>query len=213
MRIRRCRGIGAAEDIGEVLHIVHRRSIVYRHHTHSSLNKLVMPKGTDSFDPRDSAGIYWLECSSCQGWDIFENSGIPGPYNARTALKAKFTCRYCMISKRLDSLVFEFNKFSTKFNVADVDQWSDVVRNLPNEIKANKDQISKLADSTKLINDQIISVKDSIAKSSVSANTDILSAQQLRQASTECLEVENRKLSLVVAGLPDRGNDVADFIA
>src|SRR5206468_1139494 len=170
------------------------------------------PKGPVVRDPRDSVGIIWLECSDCAGWDIYENAGIPGPYDPKTALKAKFICKHCRSSATIDKLLADFNKLSDKFKGVDIDKWSDVVRKLPIEIKANKDLIGKLSENNKTITDEITIVKDSLAKSATSPFTDCLSALQLRQASTEVAEVEIRKLSLVISGLPDKGNDIADFV-
>ena len=45
-----------------------------------------------------------------------------------------------------------------------------------------------------------------------SISTGSLSALQLRQSTSELLDVESRKLSLVVFGLPEGGKDVEDLL-
>jgi DNA integrity scanning protein DisA with diadenylate cyclase activity len=76
---------------------------------------------------------------------------MKGHYNEQTALKYKFTCRFCQVSRKLDNLLLEFNKLKTQFNVAEIETRTDVVKNIPKEIKANMDQINKLARNNQLI--------------------------------------------------------------
>src|SRR5437899_10745035 len=96
-------------------------------------------KGVVILDPQDCVGIRWIQCSQCKGWDIYENTGIPGPYDAQATAKVKFTCRSCKIGLRIDNLCQELDKFNTRFPSAEVDTWKDVVKKLPIELKANRD--------------------------------------------------------------------------
>ena len=35
----------------------------------------------------ENVGIYWLTCDGCNGWEIFENTGIAGQYDEKTDKK------------------------------------------------------------------------------------------------------------------------------
>lgn len=169
-----------------------------------------MTKGSSEHDSNINLGVYWLECSSCRGWEIFENTGLPGPYNEKIARKAKFSCKLCAINKKIDAFFSELNKIRTQLASANLDSWADMAKKIPTEIKESRDKIVELCDNNCRLISEISSVKESISKSSHTENT--LSAPQLRQASSEVLDIENRKLSLVIAGLPEKGSDITDFI-
>ena len=49
--------------------------------------------------------LNWIQCDSCQSWELFENSGLGGKFDGKALGSVKFDCRYCRIEKRVEGLV------------------------------------------------------------------------------------------------------------
>lgn len=162
--------------------------------------------------PDDSVGIFWLTCKSCNGWDIFENTGLPGPYNEKACKKASFTCRYCKLKRQLDDLCNDLHTIKNQINKVDVEKWCDVVKKLPDDLKETKDQMDKLfLNHHNRLDSEIAGVKATISVLGASEDKS-LTAPQLRQVTSEMKEIEARKHNLIISGLPESEDDVDDFI-
>src|SRR5437867_1638498 len=74
------------------------------------------------------------------------------------------------------------------------------------------DNRNALEESCKSLKDELSSIKANISNGNASISTGSLSALQLRQSTSELLDVESRKLNLVVSGLPEGGKDVEDLL-
>jgi hypothetical protein len=49
--------------------------------------------------------LNWIQCDKCQGWDLFENSGIGGKFNEKVLCSVKFDCRLCRMERCVDGVV------------------------------------------------------------------------------------------------------------
>ena len=144
-------------------------------------------KGKDA-SREESVGLNWLACDVCSGWDIFENTGITGPYNEKLAQKTSFTCRHCKIIQRLDDLTTQVSKLQTQLTKADIEKWSDVVKKIPAEVKEHTDKV--MAENKTRMEAELANIKsNSHTRDSVDIDQ-TLSAPQLRQATSEMHEVE-----------------------
>jgi hypothetical protein len=104
----------------------------------------------------EDVGINWIQCDSCTRWEIYENSGLAGPYDEDKVGVAKFECRFCGLSRHLEdsrneitSLNKKINQLETKVaelvkNSVDMKAWTDVVKEIPREIKDNKEKVGKV---------------------------------------------------------------------
>src|SRR2546425_865098 len=99
--------------------------------------------------PAEDVGIFWLSCDGCQRWELFENTGLPGPYDEMKVKKAKFTCQFCIITGKLEAALSEIGSLSNKIvkletgiaaNKENEKKWSDIVRGVPADLKANQDR-------------------------------------------------------------------------
>ena len=151
------------------------------------------PKTTREAGPSDDVGINWLECDMCSSWDIYENTGLLGPYSAVLAKKASYVCRYCKLSGRVEEMFHQIDKIAAQLGTAPGDRsWSDTVKTFPIELQATKDEMNKLLDDNcKSLKDELSSIKVNISSSSSSNPTGTLSAPQLRQATSQLLDVES----------------------
>ena len=155
------------------------------------------PKNTKEAGPSDSLGLNWVECDLCGGWEIFENTGISGPFSAGLAKKIKYVCRFCSLSAKIEELGLKLNKISSLFDQAPSGStWSDIVQ--AKDLASTKDEVNKiLVDSCSSIQNEIKLIKVDLAKAGPSSSTNVLSAPQLSQATSEMLDVESRKLNVV----------------
>lgn len=62
-------------------------------------------QGLDKSSPAGANGVNrggnkenWVQCDKCQGWELFENSGIGGRFDQTRISKVKFQCRMCGVS-------------------------------------------------------------------------------------------------------------------
>lgn len=176
-------------------------------------NKKGRAKGGVWDDPAASVGLNWLACDTCSGWEIFENSGLPGPYNEKEVNKVKFTCRHCKVLKRIDDLFKEIADVrNNKLPDEDLKKWSDVVKRLPGEIQETRENADRIEAANQRMQTEIGLVKASINTNPIPVVDTTLTATQLRQATKEIQEVEARKLNVVVSGLEEGGDDKTRFI-
>jgi len=146
------------------------------------------PKTTREAGPSDDVGINWLECDMYSSWDIYENTGLLGPYSAVLAKKASYVCRYCKLSGRVEEMFHQINKIAAQLGSS----WGGAVKTFPIELQATKDEMNKLLDDNcKSLKDELSSIKVNISSSSSSNPTGTLSAPQLRQATSQLLDVES----------------------
>src|SRR6267154_126142 len=171
------------------------------------------PKAAKDSVPSDDVGLNWVECDLCSCWEVFENSGIAGSFSASLAKKANFVCRMCVLRGKLDELTNQLNKIAALVDLTpNAQSWIDVVK--ANDLLSTKEEMNKiLNENCSSIKYELNLIKVNLAKTSPPSTTTTLSAPQLRQATSEMLDVESRKLNLVVSGLPEGLQDTADLIS
>lgn len=87
---------------------------------------------------------------------------------------------------------------------------SDVVKSIPNQLQEAKKLVDNLLDnSIQCLENEIATFKASTVTNAPHA---MLSAPQLKQATSEMKDVENRKLNVVVSGMPEGNDDAKDFV-
>ena len=170
------------------------------------------PKTAKAPGPPEDIGLNWIGCEVCSGWELFENSGITGPYSDTLAKKANFVCRLCTLDGKLSELTLKLDKIASFLDPVQSGQsWSDVV--LTKELTNTKDEMNKmLQDNCTSLKSEINLIKNNLGKTGSIIPPATLTAPQLRQATSELLDVESRKLSLVVSGLPEGLQDSVDFV-
>src|SRR3989442_562078 len=159
----------------------------------------------------EDVGVNWLECELCSGWEIYENTGFTGPFSSSVAKKSTYVCRFCNLNSKFEELLNQVKKVETMINAAPKGpSWSDVVKQ--NDLQTTKDEMNKLlSDNCNSIKEELNSIKVNVTTTS-SNPASTLSATQLHQTTTELMDVESRKLSLVIFGLPEKGNDLPDLL-
>jgi hypothetical protein len=175
----------------------------------------------DQLEDIGSVGIFWLACDSCGGWEVYENTGLPGPYVEKTAKRAKFNCRMCNLIKKQEATLSEITALKERLSSVEAAQGKtdkslvEVTKSIPADIKATQEIVK--CSNQKLVDD-VATMKAEVAEIAQSQQTrnttlvNTLTPMQLRQATDEVTEVEKRKLNLIVAGLPDRNSDVQDLL-
>src|SRR3989442_14286092 len=170
------------------------------------------PKTVKEPGPPEDIGFNWVGCEVCSGWELFENSGIAGPYSVNLAKKANFVCRLCKLDGKLNDLSFRLDKIATFFDpVQNGPSWSDVV--MSSDLASTKDEMKKIVqDNCTSLKGELEQFKTDLGKTGPALPSVTLSAPKLRQATSELLNIESRKLSLVVTGLPEGLQDAVDFV-
>ena len=138
----------------------------------------------------------------------------PGRYSKDVAQKARFVCKHCKRNGRIVEIFHQMNKIVSQIGTAPGGRsWSDAVKSFPAELQATKEEMNKnWGDNCKILKDELNSIKANISSGNSSCPTAPLVAIQLRQSTSELLDVESRKLSLVVSGLPEGGKDIEDLL-
>ena len=163
--------------------------------------------------PDDAVGIFWVQCNECDGWEIYDNTDIPGPYNLKAVKKARFVCKFCNIFKKLDELGGVIVKIQDRVRTVDVAKWDDAISKIPSDLQEAKDEVSKiLKDNNHRMETEIASYKAALLCPAQVQERQNLSAPQLRQATTEMKDIEARKFNIIVAGLQERTKDKEDFL-
>ena len=54
--------------------------------------------------------LNWVQCDGCERWELFENTGIAGPYDKETINEAKFRCRNCCFENKLETMEVDLKK-------------------------------------------------------------------------------------------------------
>ena len=50
-----------------------------------------MPRKTSKIRSK----LNWVECDKCNGWELFENTGIPEKFDPQRVSEMSFTCCHC----------------------------------------------------------------------------------------------------------------------
>ena len=66
---------------------------------------LLSQKGGLKTNQHLGPSLNWIQCDKCQGWDLFENSGIGGKFNEKVLCSVQFDCRLCQMERRVEGLV------------------------------------------------------------------------------------------------------------
>ena len=146
----------------------------------------------------DSYGNNWVRCDQCLDWILYENSKLKTPFRDLEKKKDIFTCRACLLEQRLEKLELQVMGIdatakATKQSVeSSARQWADIVKE-SNEVKVEMRKVAATIE----------------ASSGPSAD---LTAPQLRQAADEAADTKRRELNLIISGLKENGDDMADLM-
>ena len=160
-----------------------------------------------------------MACDKYGGWEIFENTGIKGPYEEKAAKKATFTCKHCQLFAKFDTSMKEINRLNEK--VKNLEQelgsnkrtFAEAVKNIPEEFKSTKEEIVAVCNSNQNFRDDIAQSLHEVKSGMLNADSSIvLTAPQLKQAADEVEEIAKRKNSLIISGLPEGSTDAQDLI-
>lgn len=197
-------------------------------------NKCSQGKKATPVTKSDDTGVRWVQCDSCNKWEIQENADFD---DSRTSLKdLHFSCHFCVLTTRLESvearlslaenslisykdqissLQFSLDSLDAKYNLNDnvhfqnvrdtVNQLTSGQASFAGKMKALEEQLSGPPDFSSIRKE----FSDEIAKKS-----DCLSSEQIRIASTEMEEISKRKLNLIISGLPElNGDDLSNLLS
>ena len=133
-------------------------------------------------DAPGDTDIYWVECSSCGRWELYENYNTGKPYNPSKLSKTRLICRLCTLQQALQKATDDITYLQERIRALE----SDFV----NDIKARSDNKS-LASFNPVATDP---------------------SSYLRLTADEVFEISKRKLNVVISGLPEAGNDIEHFL-
>ena len=170
-------------------------------------------------DSDENVGIFWLACHHCEGWEIFENSGIPGKYSKEKAKKVKFSRKNCQLQFKLDPACQEISLLNDKVLSLENDlgvnkkSFADAVKNIPEDIISTKATLAAVCNDNAKFREEITkSFREVQIGFKGPASDTALTASQLQQAAQEVEEISKRKLNLIISGLPERSSDLRDLI-
>ena len=140
---------------------------------------------------KDDDEVNWIQCGGCKIWLDYSVTGLPLPFIEKDVKKMKYTCKICILTAKVQELTTECTSLKER------------VKKLEEE-KVNGNQL--LTDLVRVPED-IIELKSSMTTLGQTCatipQTPNLSSIQLKQAADEAQEIEKRKLSLIVVGLPE----------
>jgi len=142
-----------------------------------------------SADDSKQVDVDWLECSSCGGWDVFENYKTGQPYIPSKLNKEYHLCRSCRMEQAIQKCYDEITTLTQK------------VRELENVQTAYS---SSTADFS--IRPHTTPSNDSQVHSSERLTS------QISQTADEVFEIAKRKLNVIIRGLPENENDIEEFV-
>src|SRR5437867_1860526 len=111
-----------------------------------------MPTRSKKPQSADVVGVYWLACDTCRRWEVYENTGLPGPYDEVKVRNAKFNCQLCAITIKLDLANTEITILKNKIVQLESVQatkteseiaWVSMVNSVPADIKATQDRVKE----------------------------------------------------------------------
>lgn len=104
-------------------------------------------------------------------------------------------------------------QIQSKVCKVDVDQWTEIVKKIPTDLRETKEQVDKLIlTNTQRLDTAIAEVRTSVTNLGSGDGSINLSAPQIRQVTSEVKEIESRKLNVIISGLPEGTNDREDLI-
>src|SRR6266568_7019285 len=134
----------------------------------------------------------WVACDICDNWILYDNTGLKGKFENHNP-KVAFSCRQCLLEEKFLSQATEFSLLRKQLT-------DESIQSLENS--------KSYAEAAKDIKDINLKLEEKSNRSS----EDILSSAQIRQATDELLDINARKLNLIISGLPENGTDIEDFI-
>lgn len=147
----------------------------------------------------------YLECSLCKGWDLFENFHTGKKFSLKRAEKLVLTCNSCKINTTLEVLQMEVSQLKS--------QVTTLENNLSTEKHTWADHVKNWKDDNAATRQELLGYVDKKAETvTITTSDSKLTSHQLRQTTDEAMDVERRRLNIIVSGLLDRNNDIEDLV-
>jgi hypothetical protein len=142
-------------------------------------------------------GQNWVQCVRCERWEIYENTGLAGKFNALTVGKLDFLCRLCGLENMIEDLRAENvslkNKLTSleKEHSGGVKSYSSAVRG---EMEKSREELR---------NEMIALVKNKVSEELACEYPDTkevenLVAKAVATKSEEDIEIDRRKNNIIV---------------
>src|SRR5258708_31357598 len=143
--------------------------------------------------------FHYVECCKSNGWDFFENYGLGFKYNAAKISKMNLECRSCKFELQLINMKKETDLLINKLAVFEKSKATEV-RSFAEIVKETKIESMALKQEFKVFSEE--------------RNTVSL-ASTLRQTTDEVMDINRRKLNVIISGLPECKDDpssLASFV-
>ena len=151
-----------------------------------------------------AAELNWLSCDNCGRWEVYENTPLFRDnikFDNNKISKMSFSCDICVLKQEISKLVDDNKALKEAVEKCSCtmeeskSSYATAVLKIPSEIKEETHK------SISILREEF---QETVSNP--------LSSSQIQQASDELNEIERRKNNVVVSGLIEGPDDLAEFI-